>query len=136
MNEDRVVYRKALLWVAVTISAIGVAGIAAAWATGGGRAAGAAAVGAAVAALAGLATPASMLMGSGRPATALAALVGGVWLAKMFAIVAVIAVLSRIDDFPRAPFAWTLLAGMVASLAIDVWAVRSSRVPYVTPDSK
>jgi hypothetical protein len=136
MSEERSVYRRALVGVAIAMGVIAVAGVGAGWAIGGAGAAVAAAVGAAVAAIAGLATPASMLLASGRPVATFGAVVAGVWLGKMAFIVAVVAVASRVDGFHREPFAWTLIAGVLTSLAVDVWAVRSSRVPYVTPDSK
>ena len=136
MNEERAVYRKALIGVAIAIAVIAVTGIAAGWVAGGAGGAVAAAVGAAAAAIAGLATPASMLIGADRPIATIGAVVTGMWLGKMVFLVAVIVVVSRIEGFHRQPFAWTMLAGVVASLVVDLWAVRSSRVPYVTPGSK
>lgn len=135
MSEERAVYRKALLGVAIAIAVIAATGVGAGWAVAGGRGAFAASVGAAAAAIAGLATPASMLIASDRPLATFAAIVSGVWLGKIALVIAVVAVVSSIDGFHREPFAWTLLAGVVASLVVDVWAVRSSRVPYVRPDS-
>lgn len=136
MSEERAVYRKALVGVAITMGVIAVTGIGVGWVVGGAGAALASAVGAAVAAIAGLATPASILIGAERPVATFGAVVAGVWLGKMAFIVAVVAVASRVDGFHRGPFAWTLIAGVLASLAVDVWAVRSTRVPYVTPNSK
>ena len=121
--------------MAIAIGVIAATGIATSWVLGGAGAAVAAAVGAGAAAIAGLATPASMLVGADRPIAAFGAVVSGMWLGKMVFLVAVIVVVSRIDGFHRQPFAWTMLAGVVASLAVDLWAVRSSRVPYVTPNS-
>ena len=135
MSEERAVYRRALAGVAIAIGVIAATGIATSWVLGGAGAAVAAAVGAGAAAIAGLATPASMLVGADRPIAAFGAVVSGMWLGKMVFLVAVIVVVSRIDGFHRQPFAWTMLAGVVASLAVDLWAVRSSRVPYVTPNS-
>jgi hypothetical protein len=136
VSAERAVYRRALVGVAIALGVIAVAGIGAGWVVDGTGAAVAAAVGAAAAAIAGLATPASMLIGAERPVAAFGALVTGIWLGKMVFLVAVIAVVSRIEGFHREPFAWTMLAGVIASLAVDLWAVRSSRVPYVVPDSK
>jgi len=135
VSEERAVYRRALAGVAIAIGVIAATGIATSWVLGGAGAAVAAAVGAGAAAIAGLATPASMLVGADRPIAAFGAVVSGMWLGKMVFLVAVIVVVSRIDGFHRQPFAWTMLAGVVASLAVDLWAVRSSRVPYVTPNS-
>jgi hypothetical protein len=115
---------------------IALVGIGAALMVGGAGAALGAAVGAAAAAIAGIATPASMLLGAERPVATFGALVTGIWLGKMAFLVVVVAGVSRIEGFHRQPFAWTMLAGIVASLAVDLWAVRSSRVPYVMPNSK
>jgi hypothetical protein len=136
VSEERAVYRRALVGVAIAIGIIAIAGIATGWVVDGAGAAGAAAVGAAAAAIAGLATPASMLMGAERPVAAFGAVVTGIWLGKMIFLVAVVAAVSRIEGFHRESFAWTMLAGVIASLAVDLWAVRSSRVPYVAPGSK
>jgi hypothetical protein len=136
VSEERAVYRRALAGVAIAMGVIAIAGIGAGWALGGAGAAVGAAVGVVVAAIAGTATPASMLIGAERPAATFGAVVTGIWLGKMVFLVAVVAGVSRIEGFHREPFAWTMLAGVIASLAVDLWAVRSSRVPYVVPDSK
>lgn len=133
---ERRVYVRALVGISIAIVVIAIVGVAVAWARSGAAAAGAAAVGAAVGAIAGLATPASMLLGREKPAATLGAVVAGIWLGKMILIVAVIAVVSRIDGFAKLPFALTLLASVLASLAVDVWAVVAGRVPYVEPGSK
>ncbi len=136
MSEERAVYRRALVGVAVAMGVIATAGIGAGLIVGSTGAAVGAGVGAAAAAIAGIATPASMLLGAERPAATFGAVVTGIWLGKMVFLVAVVAVVSRIEGFHRGPFAWTMLAGIIASLAVDLWAVLSRRVPYVTPDSK
>jgi len=136
MTEERKVYRTALVGVGIAMAAITVTGIAVSWVLDGPGGAVAAAIGGAVAALAGLATPASMLLGRDRPAAVFGALIAGTWLGKMTVILVVVAVLTRVEGFHRGAFGWTLMAGVFASLAVDTWAVRSGRVPYVTPDSK
>jgi len=135
MNDDRAVYRKALIGVAIVAAAITLGGAVIAALVADGHAALAAALGGALAGVAALATPASMIYGRNRPPHVLAALVAGVWLAKMVVLVVVVGAVSRIEDFPREAFGWTLISGVVASLAIDVWAVRSTRVPYTEQDS-
>ena len=97
MNEERAVYRKALIGVAIAIAVIAVTGIAAGWVAGGAGGAVAAAVGAAAAAIAGLATPASMLIGADRPIATFGAVVTGMWLGKMVFLVAVIVVVSLVN---------------------------------------
>ncbi len=136
MSEERAVYRRALVGVAIALGVIAVVGIGTGWIADGAGAAVGAATGVVAAAIAGIATPASMLLGAERPAAAFGAVVTGIWLGKMVFLVAVVAAVSRIEGFHREAFAWTMLAGVVASLAVDLWAVRSSRVPYVVPDSK
>ncbi len=135
MNAERRVYRKALAGVLIAAGVITIGGAAIAWAVSGAGAAGAAALGGVVSGLAAVATPASMLLGRERPAHVFAATVAGVWLAKMFILVAIVAVLSKVEGFEREAFGWALMAGVITSLAIDVWAVRSTRVPYVAADS-
>lgn len=136
MTEERRVYRNALLGVGIAMATIVAVGVAVGWVLDGPGGAVAAAVGGGVAALAGLATPASMLMARDRPATVFGALVLGTWLAKMVVILVVVAVLTGVEGFHREAFGWTLMAGVLVSLAVDLWAVRSGRVPYVTPNSK
>lgn len=136
MTEERAVYRTALRGVGIAMAAITVVGIAVAWVLDGPGGAAAAAIGGGVAALAGLATPASMLIAYDRPAAVFGALVAGAWLGKMAMILVVVAVLTRVEGFHRGAFGWTLMAGVIASLAVDLWVVRSGRVPYAIPDSK
>ncbi len=135
MSDDRAVYRKALVGVIVVAAVIVVVGAIVAWRVQGASAAGAAALGGGLSGLAAAVTPLSMLLGRDRPPHVLAAVVSGLWLAKMVVLVVVVVLLSRIEDFPRAAFGYTLLAGIIASLAVDLWAVRSTRVPYVDSDS-
>lgn len=136
MTGERRVYRRALLGVGIAMAAIIAVAATVSWVLDGPGGAVAAAVGGGVAALAGLATPASMLIARDRPATVFGALIAGTWLGKMIVIFVVVAVLTRVEGFHRGAFGWTLMAGVLASLAVDIWAVRSGRVPYVTPDSK
>ncbi len=135
MSDDRTVYRKALVGVAFAGAVVVVVGAVVAGLADGAGAARAAALGGMIAGVAALATPASMLLGRSRPPHVLAAVVAGVWLTKMVVLVAVVALVSRVEGFPREAFGWTLIAGVIASLGIDVWAVRSTRVPYVEQDS-
>lgn len=136
MSGERSAYRLALAGVAVAVGAVGVVGAGVAAVVAGPSASFAAAAGAAVALLSGLATPAAMLVARERSPEAFGAIVGGSWLAKILVIVAIGAALAGVEGFHGAAFAWTLLAGVAATLGVDLWAVRRARVPYVMPDSK
>lgn len=134
-SPDRAVYVRALVTSAIMLAAISLAAAGIAAAVADSRTVWAALLGGAVAALAGLATPAAMLLGHDRTPAALAGIVAFTWLGKMLVIAAVVVVLSRVEGFPREAFGLTLLVGVVASLAVDLWAVRRTRVPYVDPGS-
>ncbi len=63
------------------------------------------------------------------------AIVLGSWLLKMIVLVAALAVLKDAEFYSKPVFAVVLLAGGLASAAIDYLAIRRSRLPYVDPAS-
>lgn len=83
-----------------------------------------------------LTTVASMLLAEGRSPQYLAIAVLGGWLAKMVVILVILAVLRGQDFYDKVVLAGTLGAIVVASLAIEMLAVRSARIPAVTPASR
>ncbi len=101
----------------------------------GGQGALAAGVGVGVAAIASIITQVSMLKGSTMQATAMAGLVAFSWLGKMLVLIAILAVLGQFESFERMPFGITAAVGVLASVVIDVVAMRTARIPNVVPGS-
>ena len=134
MSAEADLYRTAIRLSALTLGGIAVVGAAVGWLVAGADGAIAAVVGAAVAALGAIPTQYAMLVGHRRPPHELAAIAAFSWLGKMALILVALMVLQRIDSFHRPMFAATVLAGLVATLAIDLVTMRRARVPYVEPD--
>ncbi len=135
MNEETVTYRRALRATVIVIAVLAVIAVPVGlWVAGGGGVL-AAESGVAIAALSGLTTQAAMLVGHRQPPHMLAVYMLGSWLVKMLLIVAGLVVLGNIDGFHRGLLAGFALAGVFATLAIDMWAIRASRIPYVNPGS-
>lgn len=131
MTEESRTYRRALRVTIIVIVALAVIAVPVGLLVAGGAGLLAAEIGVAVAALAGLTTQVAMVMAHDKAPHVLAAYVGGSWLAKMFVIVIALLVLDGIDGFHKGLFAGFMLTGVLATLAVDMWAIRSSRVPYV-----
>jgi len=77
------------------------------------------------------ATVVSMALGEGRSPQFLAVVVLGGWLAKMVVIIVVLVILRDLTFYDKYVLAGTLGAIVVASLAIEVLAIRSARIPIV-----
>lgn len=128
-------YRRAMVWTAIAMAVLAVAG--GAW---GGAALGlpgvwAALAGAGVAGVSAVATQWAMLVGSRQRPEMFAVVVGGGWLAKMVVVVVAVVLLRQVESLPRAPFGWVVVVGLVATMVIDFLAVRAARVAYVDPGS-
>ncbi len=136
MNEESLTYRRALRVTVIVIAALAVIAIPVGLFVAGGAGLVAAEIGVLVAALAGLTTQIAMVMAHQKAPHVLAAYVGGSWLAKMLVIVIALVILDGIDGFHKALFAGFMLTGVVATLVVDMWAIKSSRVPYVDEGSK
>jgi hypothetical protein len=80
-------------------------------------------------------TVASMLVTARAPATTMAAVVMGAWLAKVVVLIAVLVVLRDQDFYDRGVLAAVLFAGVIGSALLDYRAVRVGRVPYVSPSA-
>jgi hypothetical protein len=78
-------------------------------------------------------TIASMLLTSRAPATTMAAVVMGAWLAKVIVLIAVLVLIRDEDFYHRGVLAAVLFAGVIGSALLDYRAVRLGRVPYVSP---
>lgn len=135
MNEESLTYRRALRVTIIVIVALAVIAVPVGLLVAGGAGVLAAEVGVAVAALAGLTTQVAMVVAHQKPPHMLAAYVGGSWLAKMFVIVIALLVLDGVEGFHKGLFAGFMLTGVIATLVVDLWAMRSARIPYVDEGS-
>ncbi|MFN3865902.1 MAG: hypothetical protein ACK4MD_04215 [Demequina sp.] len=136
MNEETATYRRALRATIITIAVLAIVAVPVGLLVAGGAGVLAAEAGVAVAALSGITTQAAMLLGHRQAPHMLAMYVLGSWLLKMIIIVVALFALGTIEDFHRGLLAGFALAGVFMTLAIDVWAIRASRIPYVDPSSK
>lgn len=135
MTSETQVYRASLRATVVAIVALAIAAVVVGLIVAGVNGVVAALVGVGVAALSGLTTQAAMLMGHRKSSESLAMLVLGSWAVKMLVIIVALLLLQGIEDFHRPLFASFAFAGIIATLVIDVWILRKSRVPYVQPGS-
>jgi hypothetical protein len=78
-------------------------------------------------------TVVSMLLTARSPATTMAAVVMGAWLAKVVVLIAVLVLIRDEDFYHRGVLAVVLFAGVIGSALLDLRAVRGGRVPYVAP---
>ncbi|WP_454301390.1 hypothetical protein [Salana multivorans] len=83
-------------------------------------------------------TVASMVLGDGKSPQFLAVVVLGGWLAKMILILIVLVVIRNLTFYDKYVLAATLGAIVIASLAVEVLAIKSARIPVVdtTPASQ
>ena len=135
MNEETTTYRRALRATVIAIGALAVVAVPVGWIVAGGAGVLAAEAGVAVAALSGITTQVAMLIGHRQAPHMLAAYIGGSWLLKMLIIVVALVALGSIEGFHRGLLAGFALAGVFATLAIDMWAMRAGRIPYVDSSS-
>ena len=133
MTAEADIYRRALVLTALALGALAVLAAAVGWLVAGSAAAVAALVGIGVAAIGAIPTQAAMLVGHRRSPQTLAAITLFSWLAKMGVILVALLVLQGVESFHRAAFVIAVAAGLFTSLAIDLWALRKARVPYVDP---
>ena len=136
MNEESRTYRRALRVTVIVIVALAVIAVPVGLLVAGTAGLIAAETGVLVAALAGLTTQVAMVVAHDKPAHVMAGYVGGSWLAKMLIIVIALVVLAGIDGFHRELFAGFAVTGVIATLVVDFWVVRSARIPYVDGGSK
>lgn len=129
-EEEGAAYRWAIRATVVVLGAIAVVG-----ATVGAVVAEAAGVwgalaGVAVAAVSGLVTQAAMVMGYRKEPHVFATYVGGSWLAKMVLIVVGLLALAQVDALDRRTFGIVAVVAVIATLGIDMYAVRRARISY------
>ena len=80
-----------------------------------------------------LTTVVTMLISEGRSPQFLAMAVLGGWLAKMLVIIVMLAILQDLTFYNRYVLTGTLVAIVLASLAIEMRAAMTARVPVVEP---
>lgn len=136
MSEEVKMYRKALRVTAIGLGALAVIAVPAGLLVAGWGGVLAAVLGVGVAALAGLTTQVSVIVGRSRAPHMMAAIVLGSWLLKMVIIIIAFLILQGVEGFHRPLFAIFMLVGVFGTLAADLWSVRESRIPYVDPGSK
>lgn len=78
-------------------------------------------------------TALSMLVALHRPPSILAGIVLGSWLVKMILLIGLLAVIQDLTFYNRYVFVAVLFAVVLASLAIDVRAVLTARIPNAGP---
>jgi hypothetical protein len=127
------VFRTALRDMLVLLGVLTVLGIGLGYAVAGTPGVWGALIGIGLALLFSGTTVASMLLTARAPATTMAAVVMGAWLAKVIVLIAVLLVLRDQDFYHRGVLAAVLFAGVIGSALLDLRAVRGGRVPYVTP---
>ena len=133
MTAEEQLYRRAIRITVIVLLAIAVLGAGVAWLVAGANGAVAALVGAGVAALGAIPTQVAMLVGHRKPPHVMAGIVAFSWLGKMLVIIVALLLLQGIESFHREAFAATAVAGILASLVVDVAVLRRARVPYVDP---
>ncbi|WP_298459396.1 hypothetical protein [uncultured Cellulomonas sp.] len=129
------VFRTALRDMLVLLALLTVLGVGIGYAIAGTAGVWGALIGVGLALLFSGTTVVSMLVTSRAPATTMAAVVMGSWLAKVVVLIAVLALIRGEDFYHRGVLAAVLFAGVIGSALLDLRAVRVGRVPYVTPAS-
>jgi len=92
--------------------------------------------GVAVAAVSGLVTQAAMVLGYRKEPHVFATYVGGSWLAKMVVIVVGLLALAQVDALDRRTFGIVAIVAVVATLAVDLQAVKKARISYTGSSSE
>lgn len=133
MSAESDLYRRAIRLSSIALVGLAAVGAAVGAVLDGSAGAIAAVVGAAVAALGAISTQVAMLIGHTRSPQALAGIVLFAFLGKMLILIVALLVLQGIDGFNRPIFAVVTITCLVATLAIEVDALRRARVPYVDP---
>ncbi len=78
-------------------------------------------------------TALSMLVALHRPLAVLAGVILGAWLVKMIVVVVLLAVIQDLTFYDKYVFAGVLFAVVLTSMAIDVRAVVTARIPNAGP---
>lgn len=92
--------------------------------------------GVAVAAISGLVTQGAMVLGYRKEPHIFATYVGGSWLAKMVIIVVGLLALAQVDALDRRTFGIVAVIAVVATLAVDLQAVKRARISYTGSSSE
>ncbi|WP_084105687.1 hypothetical protein [Demequina sp. NBRC 110056] len=136
MTAESTTYRKALRVTAILVIGLAVIAVPVGLLVGGTAGLVAAEIGVLVAALSGITTQVAMVIGHDREPHIMAAIMGGSWLLKMLIIIVALLVLQGVDGFHKGLFAGFAVAGVLGTLAVDFWVIRSARIPYVDPGAR
>lgn len=128
--EETNAYRWALRAGLVVLAVLAVLGAGVGWIAVGSAGAWSALAGISVGGIAGVLTPAAMLIGHRKAPHLMAAVLAGTWLGKIVVIFAAMVALSRVDGLHRGTFGMGVLVSVAATLAVDLLAVRRARVTY------
>jgi len=123
-------YTWALRATAVVLGAIAVIGVAVGALVVGAPGVWGALAGVAVAAVSAVVTQGAMVLGYRKEPHVFATYVGGSWLAKMVVIVVGLLALAQVDALDRHTFGIVAVVAVIATLMVDVQAVRRARIPY------
>ncbi|WP_084038209.1 hypothetical protein [Demequina sp. NBRC 110053] len=136
MTAESTTYRKALRFTAILVVALAIIAVPVGLVVGGTAGLVAAEIGVLVAALAGITTQVAMVIGHDREPHIMAAILGGSWLVKMLIIIVALLVLQDVEGFHRELFAGFAVAGVLGTLVVDFWVIRSARIPYVDTSAR
>ncbi|HWS59127.1 MAG TPA: hypothetical protein VN257_11350 [Actinotalea sp.] len=132
-DEVDAVFRRALRDMLVLVAVLAVVGSVVGWLVAGPAGLWAALIGTAITLVFSGTTVLSMLRTSRSSATTTGAVILGAWLAKMFLLVVVFAVLDGLDFYSREVLVAVVLVGVLGSALLDYRAVVRGRVPYTSP---
>lgn len=131
----RAVFRTALRDTVVLVVALAVVGVVAGYLVAGTAGVWGALLGVALTVVFSGTTVVSMLATAGSSATTTAAVVLGSWLAKMFVLILVLALLRQFEFYDKYLLGGVLVVGVIGAALIDYRAVVRGRVPNVIPRS-
>lgn len=129
-------YRWALRVTGIVLGAIAIVGGVVGGIVAGAAGAWGAFAAVAVAAISGLVTQAAMILGYRKEPHVFATYVGGSWLAKMVVIVVGLLALAQVDALHRPTFGIVAIVAVVATLGVDLRAVKQARISYTGSSSE
>lgn len=130
----RPVFRRALRDALILLVVLVVVAPVVGWFVSGSRGVWGALVGVGLAAVFALVTPLAMLATLRSSLVKVTGVVLGTWLAKVVLVIAVLAVVRSTTGLDRQVLGVVLLVGVLGSLAADLRATSSTRIPYLSPD--
>ncbi|WNM23801.1 hypothetical protein [Demequina capsici] len=133
MRAHALVFRKGLIWSAVSIAVIGVAGAVVGWFVAGSAGLWSAVGGFAAAAVFGLGTQAVAYLTVRRHPVVWVAAVGASTMVKILLVMVAAVVAQNIEGLVKPMFGAVLVLGAVSAVVVDVVVFARGRIPYVEP---